>query len=414
MSKISDIIFEVEHLKKYFGPVKAVDDVSFQIKRGETLGLVGESGCGKTTLGRTVLRLIEPTSGKIYITTSLRDGESPRRYDISAGERLRDLRRKMQIVYQDPASSLDPRFIIRDIVSEPLKAHTSTKGAELRDRVVELLLQVGLQEEHLWRYPYELSGGQRQRVAIARAIALNPDFIVLDEPTSALDVSVQAKILKLLNRLQDELKLTYLFITHDMSVIDYMCDRVVVMYVGKVMEVCDKERLFTEPLHPYSKALLSAVPSMNPAQRKLAMAEILPGEVASPANPPAGCRFHPRCKFAFKECGWGSDDFVAYLKEHYEDKLKINAFSLSNYQLEISLQSSDITQTKEILSDIITKGREKTIPLFEAIKNIDTQSDKIRVNFEEKGEPELVEREQKDHFVACLLYSPFLKGSARN
>lgn len=405
MNKISEIIFEVEHLKKYFGQVKAIDDVSFKVRRGETIGLVGESGCGKTTLGRTILKLLEPTAGKIYITTSLKDDEFPRRYDISANERLRDLRQKMQIVYQDPASSLDPKYIIRSIIEEPLKVHTSLKGDELHNRCVELLKQVGLQEEHLWRYPYELSGGQRQRVAIARAIASNPEFIVLDEPTSALDVSVQAKILKLLNKLQKDLKLTYLFITHDMSVIDYMCDRVIVMYVGKIMEFCDKDRVFNDPLHPYSKALLSAVPSMDPTNRKLAMAEILPGEVASPANPPLGCRFHPRCRFAFKECGWSSDDLIAYLKEYPKDQLNIDIFSKDGFQLEISSLDSDIIQTMKILSDIITHGKVEKRPLFDSIKNWEINDTKIILNFEEKSEPELIESEQKNHLVACLLYT---------
>jgi oligopeptide/dipeptide ABC transporter ATP-binding protein len=393
-------------LKKYFGPVKAVDDVSFNIKRGETVGLVGESGCGKTTLGRTILKLMEPTDGRIFITTSLDEGETtPRRYDITAEERLRDLRRKMQIVYQDPASSLDPRFIIRDLVAEPLRIHTKLRGADLRNRVVELLIQVGLQEEHLWRYPYELSGGQRQRVAIARSIALNPEFIVLDEPTSALDVSVQAKILKLLNQLQDELNLTYLFITHDMSVIDYMCDKVVVMYVGKVMEFCDKDRLFKEPLHPYTKALLSAVPSMNPAERKLAMAEILPGEVASPANPPVGCRFHPRCRFAFKECGWGAEDLAIYLKEH---KFNIETSVIDGYMLEIVSPGTEIKQTLNKINAIIEQGKD-SIPLFESVTHVDLHGNRITVKFDKKDEPGLIERGAKEHFVACHLY-PALSG----
>lgn len=404
VSKMSQVIFEVEHLKKYFGPVKAVDDVSFKVQRGETLGLVGESGCGKTTLGRTVLKLLEPTAGKVYITTSLGD-EPPRRYDITAGERLRELRRSMQIIYQDPASSLNPRMIIRDIVGEPLKVHGLAKGDELQERIIDLFKEVGLQEEHLWRYPYELSGGQRQRVAIARAIGLNPEFIILDEPTSALDVSVQAKVLKLLKRLQRDLKLAYLFITHDMSVIDYMSDRVAVMYVGKIVEIAEKNRLFNKPMHPYTKALLSAIPSMNPSKRKLSMVEILPGEVASPRNPPPGCRFHPRCRSGFNECGWGSDDLITYLKEKMGEQMKLNA--VEDFQLEIwPGRGRDITHIETMLSDMVTKGKERKEPLFEAIDSLKKEGGKIYVSFKKTREPELVERVQEDHYVACLLYPP--------
>jgi len=405
MSRMSKVIFEVEHLKKYFGPVKAVDDVSFKVRKGETLGLVGESGCGKTTLGRSVLKLIEPTAGKVYITTSLGGDEPPRRYDVTAGERLRELRRRMQIVYQDPASSLNPRMIIRDIVGEPLKVHRVAKGDKLQEIIVDLLKHVGLQEEHLWRYPYELSGGQRQRVAIARAIALNPEFVVLDEPTSALDVSVQAKVLKLLKRLQRELKLAYLFITHDMSVIDYMSDRVAVMYVGKIVEISEKDRLFRKPMHPYTKALLSAIPSMNPSKRKLSMAEILPGEVASPTNPPPGCRFHPRCRYAFNECGWGSDDLITYLKEKMGEPMNLNAVSKGSFHLEILPGGGeDITRIDTMLSDWVAKGKERKEPLFEAIDGLKNEGGRIHVYFKEKGEPELVERVREDHYVACLQY----------
>ena len=315
---MTQVIFEVEKLKKHFGPVKAVDDVSFKVRKGETLGLVGESGCGKTTLGRSVLRLVEPTSGKVCITTSLGGDNSPKRYDITAGERLRELRRSMQIIYQDPASSLNPRMIIRDIIGEPLKLHRIVKSDKIQEKVLDLLTNVGLQEEHLMRYPYELSGGQRQRVAIARAISLNPEFIVLDEPTSALDVSVQAKILKLLKKIQRDLEISYLFITHDMSVIDYMSDRVAVMYVGKIVEISEKEQLFRNPIHPYTKALLSSIPSINPLKRKLSKVEILPGEVASPRNPPSGCRFHPRCESAFNECPSTEPELVERVqKNHY-------------------------------------------------------------------------------------------------
>jgi len=402
---MSEIIFEVEHLKKYFGPVKAVDDVSFKIRKGETFGLVGESGCGKSTLGRVILKLIEPTEGKVYIHTSLREGERPRRYDITAGERLRELRRKMQIVYQDPASSLNPRMIIRDIIGEPLKVHKVAKGEKLQDIIVDLLKHVGMQEEHLWRYSYELSGGQRQRIAIARAIALNPEFLVLDEPTSALDVSVQAKILKLLKDLQRDFNLTYLFITHDMSIIDYMCDRVAVMYVGKIVEISEKELLFNEPLHPYSKALLSALPSKDPSKRTLARAEILSGEVASPANPPAGCKFHPRCKYAFIECGWGSDDLATYLREYMGEKVSLKAAAKGSFHLEIWPSAREVINPINVMiSDLVAKGKEQKKPLFEAIDGLKNVDGRIHIYFMEKSEPELVERVCKDRYVACSLY----------
>ena len=406
---MSEVVFEVIDLKKYFGPVKAVDGVSLKIRKGETFGLVGESGCGKTTLGRTILKLIEPTAGKVYIKTSLEKDEPSRRYDITAGERLRELRRKMQIVYQDPASSLNPRMIIRDIVAEPLKAHKVVEGQEFQDRVADLLRQVGLQEEHLWRYPYELSGGQRQRVAIARAISLNPDFIVLDEPTSALDVSVQAKILKLLKMLQRDLNLTYLFITHDMSVIDYMCDTVAVMYVGKIVETAEKEQLFKEPLHPYTKALLSAIPSMDPTERRLSKAEILPGEVPSPANPPTGCRFHPRCRFAFEECGWGAEDLISYLRENIGEKTSLDVDARDFHLVVRPGDGEDATHIYTLIRDLVEKGREreKKHPLFAAINDVRNEDGSIHILFAEKEEPGLVNWEE-DRYVACLLYAaPF-------
>ncbi len=313
-------LLEVFNVKKYFpitggltrkviGEIKAVDGVSFSVRRGETFGLVGETGCGKTTLGRTILRLLEPTSGEAYINLSkdsstisdFQDYEKINIFQIKRGA-LKRLRRHMQIVYQDPFSSLNPRMLVKDIVAEPMKVNKMAKGQELQERVIDLLEKVGLMREHLFRFPHEFSGGQRQRICIARAIALNPTFLLLDEPTSALDVSVQAQILKLLNDLQNELNLTYMLITHDLSIIDHMADRLAVMYLGKIVEIAEKDELFKKPLHPYTQALLSAVPIPDPDRQSLKEAIYLRGEVPSPVNPPEGCRFHPRCQEFSQEC----------------------------------------------------------------------------------------------------------------
>jgi oligopeptide/dipeptide ABC transporter ATP-binding protein len=263
----------------------------------------------------------------------------------------------------------------------------------LHDRVKSLVKKVGLEEEHLWRYPYELSGGQRQRVAIARAIVLNPDLVVLDEPTSALDVSVQAKILKLLKNLQKEMGLTYLFITHDMSVIDYMCDRVAVMYVGKIVENTRKEHLFTHPLHPYTKALLSSVPSTDPTKRTLPYTEIIPGEVASPIDPPAGCRFHPRCKYAFKDCGFGPRDFNTYFSENIGEKMGLAQPTIVNDYLEIKTSKEDIAEINKIISERVTTGKIEKEPIFESIKEIEMKENTIVINF--KHELEIDVRQTK-------------------
>jgi len=299
-----ETLIKVERLVKYFpvkklfwtvGNVHAVDGVSFEIFKGETFGLVGESGCGKTTLGRLILRLIEPTSGSVYF-----DGKDVFKLK---GKELMRFRRQAQIVFQDPFSSLDPRMMIFDIIYEPVKVH-KINIEDPEAYVVSLLERVGLKREHLYRYPHEFSGGQRQRIVIARALALNPIFMVLDEPTSALDVSVQAQILNMLKDLQKDLGLTYLFISHDLSVVRYMSHRMAIMYLGKIVEIADSEEIFEKPLHPYTQMLFSAIPVPDPelAKRKLEERLIPKGEVPSPINPPPGCRFHPRCPYATDRC----------------------------------------------------------------------------------------------------------------
>jgi peptide/nickel transport system ATP-binding protein len=307
MKHKNSILLEVRNLKKYFpiqrgilrqviGHVRAVDGVNFFIREGETLGLVGESGCGKTTTGRLILRAIEPTEGEVLYR---KNGEMVNIARVSKKE-MKAFRREMQIIFQDPFSSLNPRMTVMDIISEPLVIHGIAKGSELKAQVRELLEAVGLKAQHMNRYPYAFSGGQRQRIGIARALALRPKLIVADEPVSALDVSIQAQVLNLLEDLQREFGLTYLFVAHDLSVVEHISDRVAVMYLGKVVELASSGELYEDPAHPYTEALLSAVPRTDPDQ--ISQRILLPGDVPNPADPPPGCKFHPRCRYAQDVC----------------------------------------------------------------------------------------------------------------
>jgi len=323
-------LIETLGLKKYYavtggvfrrkvGDVKAVDNVNLTISLGECFGLVGESGCGKTTFGKTVLRLLQPTEGSIYFEApeeamdeirklEASDPKSPqlkqlrRQYDLSTfkGRKMHKTRRNMQIVYQDPTTSLNPRMLVKDIVGEPLIVQKLAKGAERRQRVVEILQKVGLTERHMYRYPHEFSGGQRQRISIARALVTQPKFVVLDEPTSSVDVSVRAQLLNQFQQLQRELGLTYLFVSHDLSVVECISNRVAVMYLGKIVEMAPTSELYREPFHPYAQALFSSISIPDPTKRKKRAP--LKGEVPSPINPPLGCRFNPRCEKASEMC----------------------------------------------------------------------------------------------------------------
>lgn len=329
------LLLEVDNLKKHFpirkgflrrtvGAVKAVDDVSFFIRGGETLGLVGESGCGKTTTGRVILRAIEPSAG----TVRFRD-KNMGWVDVLALDKrkLKAIRRNMQMIFQDPYSSLNPRMTLLQIVGEPLLVNNVARGKALEDRVAELLRVVGLRPEYMVRYPHAFSGGQRQRIGVARALALNPQLIVCDEPVSALDVSIQAQILNLLQDLQAQFHLTYLFIAHDLSVIEHISDRVAVMYVGKLVEMAETEELFLHPLHPYTEALLSAVPKPDPRFRSKRI--VLEGDVADPSNPPPGCYFHPRCRYAAEVCRTQAPQLREIRPDHFVSCHRAEELSLA-------------------------------------------------------------------------------------
>jgi len=337
-------ILEVDDLKLYYSigririfkkqapSLKAVDGVSFIINKGESLGLVGESGSGKTTLGRAILHVIKPTSGKVFFHLNNEV------VDITSLDRnnIRKMWRYMQMIFQDPYSSLNPRMTVRDIIAEPLVANQVIKGAELEKRVIEIALKCGLDIEQLSRYPHAFSGGQRQRIGIARALVLQPKFIVCDEPVSALDVSIQAQIMNLLKDLQSDLNLTYLFIAHDLSIIAYACDRVMVMYLGKIVEIGPTNEIYYKPKHPYTEALMSAIPAADP---KTVMRPILlSGERPNPINPPSGCRFHTRCRYARKKCFTTEPKLREYEKDHF-----VACHYMEKLQLKGAIEQSELS-----------------------------------------------------------------------
>jgi oligopeptide transport system ATP-binding protein len=411
---VSDTLLEVNNLKKHFpikgglfrveGYVKAVDGVSFKIRRGETLGLVGESGCGKSTVARCLLRLIKSTSGEVKYHF-----ESGKSIDFLKvrGHELHELRRHMQIVFQDPFSSLNPRMLIKDIVAEPLRTFRVVTGLNVLTTVRRLLGLVGLGDEHLYRYPHEMSGGQLQRVCVARAIALEPEFLILDEPTSSLDVSVQAQILNLLKKLQRELGLTYLFITHNLKIVDFLADRIAVMYLGRIVEVAQREEFFKKPLHPYSEALLSAIPAADPDVKNLERAIELVGDVPEPINPPAGCAFHPRCPRAFDQCGFEGRDLLAFLDSNLDVEIRRSLkIAIKDSKVFIAPRETRFSSSIPAVQAVIDKGKSSDLPMFSALEPIRAENaETLIISFKPPVEP-ILQSAGKDHEVSCFLYPP--------